>query len=77
LILAVVVSFTVGYSYGANQLSVTLSTDKQSYDPGEVVMIAGRVLDQSLNGVVLASVSIQVNDPSGNAWDPVDDRWIL
>jgi hypothetical protein len=74
LILSVVVSFMVGYSYGANQLSVSLSTDKQSYDPGEVVMIAGRVLDQSLNGVVLASVSIQVNDPSGNA---IHVGWIL
>jgi hypothetical protein len=74
LILAAVVPFTVDYSYGANQLSVTLSTDKQSYDPGDAVLIAGRVLDQSLNGVDLASVSIQVNDPSGNA---IHVGWIL
>jgi hypothetical protein len=74
LILAAVVPFTVDYSYGANQLSVTLSTDKQGYDPGEVVMITGRVLDQSLNGVALASVSIQVNDPNGNA---IHVGWIL
>lgn len=74
LILATVIPFTVDYSYGANQLSVTVSTDKPSYDPGETVLITGRVLDQSLNGVTLASVSIQVNDPSGNA---IHVGWIL
>jgi hypothetical protein len=74
LILAAVVPFTVDYSYGANQLSVTVSTDKPSYDPGDAVLITGRVLDQSLNGVALASVSIQVNDPSGNA---IHVGWIL
>jgi hypothetical protein len=73
-ILAAAVAFTVDYSYGANKLSVTLSTDKQSYDPGEVVMITGRVLDQSMKGVALASVSIQVNDPSGKA---IHVGWIL
>ena len=62
------------YAYGANQLSVTVSTDKPSYDPGDAVLITGRVLDQSLNGVALASVSIQVNDPSGNA---IHVGWIL
>lgn len=74
LVLAVVVPFTVDYSYGANQLSVTVSTDKQSYDPGETVLITGRVLDSSLNGVTRASVSIQVNDPTGNA---IHVDWIL
>jgi hypothetical protein len=74
LIFAPVVLFTLDYSYGANQLSVTLSTDRQSYDPGEVVMITGRVSDQSMNGVALASVSIQVNDPTGNA---IHVGWIL
>jgi hypothetical protein len=74
LILAAVLPLTVDYSYGANQLSVTLSTDKPSYDPGETVSITGRVEDQSLNGVTLASVSIQVNDPSGNA---IHVGWIL
>jgi hypothetical protein len=74
LILVAVVPFAVHYSYGANKLSVTLSTDKQSYDPGEVVMIAGRVSDQSMNGVALASISIQVNDPSANA---IHVGWIL
>jgi hypothetical protein len=74
LILAAVVALTVDYSYGANQLSVTVSTDKQSYDPGEAVLIAGRVLDQSMNGVTLASVSIQVNDPSEK---PIHVGWIL
>ena len=74
LILAAVVPFTVDYAYGANQLSVTVSTDKPSYDPGDAVLITGSVLDQSLNGVDLASVSIQVNDPSGNA---IHVGWIL
>jgi hypothetical protein len=74
LILAAVAPFTVDYSYGSNHLSVTLSTYKQRYDPGDVVLITGRVLDQSLNGVALASVSIQVNDPSGNA---THVGWIL
>jgi hypothetical protein len=74
LILGAVVPFTVDYSYGSNQLSVTLSTDRQSYDPGEVLMITGRVLDQSNNGVALASVSIQVNNPNGKA---IHFGWIL
>jgi hypothetical protein len=74
LVLAAVVPFTVDYAYGANQLSVTVSTDKPSYDPGDAVLITGKVLDQSLNGVDLASVSIQVNDPSGNA---IHVGWIL
>jgi hypothetical protein len=74
LILAALLPFTVDYSYGANQLSVTLSTDKQSYDPGDAVLITGRVLDQSLNGVALASISIQVNDPTGNA---IHVGWVL
>jgi hypothetical protein len=74
LILAALVPFTVDYACGANQLSVTVSTDKPSYDPGDPVLITGNVLDQSLNGVDLASVSIQVNDPSGNA---IHVGWIL
>jgi len=74
-IFAALVPLTVGYSYGANQLSVTVSTDKESYDPGEAVLITGRVLDaESLNGVALAGVSIQVNDPSGKA---THVGWIL
>jgi hypothetical protein len=74
LVLAAVVPLTVDHSYGANQLSVTVSTDKPTYDPGQAVLITGRVLDQSMNGVTLASVSIQVNDPSGNA---IHVGWIL
>jgi hypothetical protein len=74
LILAAGVPFMVDYAYGANQLSVSVSTDKPSYDPGDAVLISGSVLDQSLNGVDLASVSIQVNDPSGNA---IHVGWIL
>ena len=74
LILATVVPLTVDHSYGANQLSVTASTDKPSYNPGQAVLITGRVLDQSMNGVALASVSIQVNNSSGNA---IHVGWIL
>jgi hypothetical protein len=74
LVLAAVLPFTTDYAYGANQLSVSVSTDKPSYDPGDAVLISGSVLDQSLNGVDLASVSIQVNDPNGNA---IHVGWIL
>jgi hypothetical protein len=74
LVLAAVALLTVDSVYGANQLSVTVSTDKPSYDPGDAVLISGSVLDQSLNGVDLASVSIQVNDPSGDA---IHVGWIL
>jgi len=60
------IPFAVGRSDAAGQLHVTVSTDKQSYGPGELVAVNGQVLDDSLNGVPFASVSIQANDPSGN-----------
>ena len=74
LLVISLVPFVVDRSYAGGQLSVTVSTDKQSYDPGETVLIAGKVLDESLEGVAFASVSIQVNDPSGN---PIHVGWVL
>ena len=52
-------------SNAAEQLSVTISTDKHSYTPGEFIRVTGSVLDENLKGVYVASVSIQVNDPTG------------
>jgi len=46
-------------------LSVTVFIN-QSYDPGDVILISGQVLDENLKGVQSASVSIQANDPNGN-----------
>jgi len=45
---------------------VTVTTDKQSYGPGELITINGQVLDDFGQGVAFASVSVQVNDPNGN-----------
>ncbi len=56
----------LGASYADGMMSVNVSTDKQSYGPGEVISITGRVSDETAQGVAFASVSIQVNDPKGN-----------
>jgi hypothetical protein len=48
-------------------LSITVSTDKPQYAPGESVSIFGAVRDNQNNPVSSAAVSIQVNDPSNNA----------
>lgn len=53
-------------SNAAGQLSVTVSTDKQSYGPGELITIDGMVRDETSQAVAFVTVSIQVNDPSGN-----------
>jgi hypothetical protein len=45
-------------------LSVTVSTDKAQYVPGENVRISGKVLDSQNNPVAGAGVSIQVGDPA-------------
>lgn len=47
------------------QLAVTVSTDKQTYEHGELITVFGTVLDENMQGIALASVSIQVNDPNG------------
>jgi hypothetical protein len=56
----------VSRSNAAGQLSVTVFTNSQSYEPGQLISISGQVLDETLKGVQSASVSIQVNDPNGN-----------
>lgn len=48
-------------------LRIDFSTDKLSYSPGEQVILEGIVTDQSHNSIVGASVSIQVDNPSGSA----------
>lgn len=64
----------VDRSSASGQLSVTVFTDYQSYDPGQLVSISGQVLDENLKGVQSADVSIQANDPSGN---PIHVAWVL
>jgi len=49
--------------YSQSPLTVTVSTDKAQYSPGETVTIFGRVLDNQSNAVVGAAVSIEVNEP--------------
>ncbi len=44
-------------------LSITVSTDKSQYVPGETVAISGKVLDSHGNPVLGAGISIQVGDP--------------
>lgn len=51
----------------STSLKIRFSTDKLSYNPGEQVTLEGIVTDQSQNSIVGASVSIQVDDPSGSA----------
>lgn len=52
-------------TYSLSALTVSGSTNKPQYTPGETVTISGRVLDNRSNPAVGASVSIQVNDPQG------------
>ena len=56
-----------------NPLSVSVTTDKPQYSPGENVVISGKVLDNQNNAVMGATVSIQVNDPQNN---PVEVRLV-
>lgn len=46
-------------------LFVTAGSDKPSYLPGETITVSGRVSDGTGNGVPDASVSVQVNNPTG------------
>jgi len=66
LLAMTLIAFSMDLSNAAGQLQVTVSTNKPTYGPGELVSVNGQVLDGSLNGVPFASVSIQANDPSGN-----------
>ena len=65
LMAMILLPFAMKPTNAAGQLTVTVSTDKQSYEAGQLITITGQVLDTSLQGVALASVSIQVNDPNG------------
>jgi len=65
LLATVLLPFAVKPANAAGQLTVAVSTDKQSYETGQLITITGQVLDTNLQGVALATVSIQVNDPNG------------
>ena len=65
-LLIILLPFLVTPSNAAGTLFVSVSADKQSYGPGEMITINGRVSDESQQGVAFADVSIQVNDPNGN-----------
>jgi hypothetical protein len=66
LLVMIFLPFLIGSSNAVGQLTVTVSTDKQNYGPGELITITGKVFDENLQSVAFASVSIQVNDPNGN-----------
>lgn len=53
----------VPLAYSQGTLSITLSTDKTQYVPGETMTISGIVFDPQNNPTDGASVSIQVGDP--------------
>jgi hypothetical protein len=65
LMAMILLPFAMKPTNAAGQLTVTVSTDKQSYDAGQLITITGQVLDTNLQGVALATVSIQVNDANG------------
>jgi len=64
LLAVVLLPFAAKPTNAAGQLTVTLSTDKQIYEAGQLITITGQVLDTNLQAVALASLSIQVNDPN-------------
>jgi len=51
-------------AFAQNEMSITVSTNSDAYDPGETVMISGVVEDISGIPVPAATVSIQVKDPT-------------
>ncbi len=65
LLVMILLPFPMKPTNAAGQLTLTVSTDKQSYEAGQLMTITGQVLDTNLQGVALATVSIQVNDPNG------------
>ena len=66
LLVLILLPFLTSPSNAVGQLTLTVSVDKQNYGPGELITISGKVLDENLQSVAFASVSIQVNDPNGN-----------
>jgi len=65
LFAAMLIFLLPGALKAEEQLTVTVSTDKQTYEHGELITVFGTVLDENMQGIALASVSIQVNDPNG------------
>ena len=64
LILGILILISPVVSQSA--LSITVSTDRAGYTPGETVAISGAVRDNQSKPVFGAGVSIQVNDPGNN-----------
>jgi len=53
------------FAFAQIEMSITVSTNSTSYNPGETVTISGVIEDASGIAVPAATVSIQVNDPTG------------
>ena len=53
------------FAFAQIEMSITVSTNSTSYNPGETVAISGVIEDASGIAVPAATVSIQVNDPTG------------
>jgi VCBS repeat-containing protein len=61
---AIVLLFSAAFAQ--TEMSITVSTNSDTYDPGETVTISGVVKDISGIGVPSATISIQVNDPANH-----------
>jgi hypothetical protein len=64
LIALLVILLSTPAAYSAGNLSVTVTTNKEQYSPGEAVTVTGKVVDSQNNPVAGATVSIQIDDPS-------------
>jgi hypothetical protein len=64
LISILVILLSTPAAYSAGNLSVTVTTNKGQYSPGEAVTVTGKVLDSQNSPVAGATVSIQIDDPS-------------
>jgi len=64
-IVLLTVSLTINQAYSAGTLSISANVSKESYNAGEYVKIDGVIKDELGNPVSSASISIQVNKPSG------------
>jgi len=63
LALVIVLCLLVPVVHAQTQLTLSASTDRTQYNPGDTVIVSGKVLDSQNNPVAGASVSIQVDDP--------------
>jgi hypothetical protein len=63
LALVIVLGLLVPAVHAQNSIVLSASTDKSQYNPGDTVVISGKVLDNQSNPVAGASVSLQVDDP--------------